>query len=232
MAKIIPIFFLLLICACVSKKKYNLLQQAYDLQEVGYDSLFKEDRRKSYSLAMNYEYERYKKHTSVYLSYQPLNKEPQCPAPTLPIKYHTIQTYKDKQEFTLGFGINDDFTIFPNRVLSQKIDILKGYEEQFSKICLLAYTSCYNDQFLSHYDSSSLSNHRTYYRFIHEFDTFWVGVCQWTVDSIKQNIARRSEDKKLAVYGARHKYAYDVYLQCTDCVSAFKNEKGECLCSR
>ena len=89
----------------------------------------------------------------------------------------------------------------------------------------------WND-FVAQYQDPYLPNVRSFYRFIHTLDTFWVGGCQWTVDSITQQLAMRGTNKNLAIYGARYKYGYDVYLQCTDCVSAYKNEKGECLCSR
>lgn len=226
MGKILSLFTILFICACVSQKKYNKLQEEYAV-------LYKENQRQSHYLALTNEAnEQRGRLPKVYFSHQPLEQNPYCPATTKPIKSYTVSTYQSTSEFNLGFSINDDFTMFPNRILNMHYSTPQAMEENFSKICLLAYASCDNNLFLSHRKNNNPDTTRTYYRLIHTLDTFWVGGCQWAVDSITQHLARGSMDKKLAVYGARHKYGYDVYLQCTDCVSAYKNEKGECLCSR
>ncbi len=195
MVRIIFVFLLLSICACVSQKKYNLLQKEVETYKLLRQNTETNDNAKC----------------------QPTNKT---------TKHHKISTYPIiPQCFSVNFLVSDAYNITSNQILQTKNDTV-------SALHLFAYVCCDTSFFMSKPSQLNTNPLKTRYRFIHEKDTFWYGHCLWAVDSIKQHLARGADDKNLSIHGARFKYGHDVYMQCVDCSSAFKNEKGECLCSR
>ena len=208
----ISFFFLFFIAACVSQKKYNLLQQEYTLQKKELDVY----KGLIYTIPKRNQEE-------VPPSLQ------NCTYFTSTNKYHLIRNYPMKRQIIdIDFDINARYNIIKN-VPSF------GDTTANSKIYLYMYSLCDNSFFVTHTEKRYVYNkfgEPSRYRFTYANDTFWHGYCQWTVDSINQLPTKGSTNKDLSINQGRFKYGYDVYLQCTDCVSAFKNEKGECLCSR
>jgi hypothetical protein len=214
MPKIIFLFFLILICACVSQNKYKSLQAEYKLQ--------KYELQKYELLSQNTPVEK----TEEYYDYNQLR----CRKFSNNIKYHNIRTYPFRpQSGHIDFNVNCGYNISSNYT---------RYKKDTAAIPFLyAYSLCESSFFITHNSPgipkfSSQVGEPTRYRFIYPTDTFWHGYCQWTVDSITQHITKGSINKDIAMQARTYKYGYDVYLQCTDCISAYKNEKGECLCSR